>query len=174
MAKEKQSARPVFMVRLKPYNPKRGIKLRRYVVFGHRFDEERGWYKVNEMITDLDSRTGQRKQVNLIEYLRDVRQNNEDQDSPKAFDVCTPEEAAKIDEAEEEATISRAKAADHIRGRSAHPNDLTSRETRGGSADDDSSARRRAAAMSGRASSAASAPDEEKFDEDADLGAKNE
>ena len=174
-AKAGKKAPAVFMVRLKKYNPQRGYKLRQFHVFGHRFEEERGWYKVNEFVTDFDHKTGERLRVNLIEYLRDVRQNAEDPDSKLAFDVCTEEQAAKLDEDEEEEIAARARANDVTRGRSAHPNDLTTRDIRNRGGDDDASARRRNAAIG---KPATTTPDGEEpgedFDPDEDLGAKNE
>ena len=172
MAKTQQKQDDVFMVRLKPRNEKRGIKLRRYSVFGHRFDEEAGWYRVSQFVMDVDDKTGTRRRVDLIDYLKRVRNDNDDPHSPLAFDVCTPSEAEALDKAEEEAINARAKASD-IRVRASHPNDLTSREVRGGRGDDEASERRRA-----RAIKATPAPDaesdgkEEEFDPDEDLGAK--
>jgi hypothetical protein len=77
-------------VRLKPYAPSRGHVIRRYSHGGIRFDEERGWYKVDEA---------------LALELRQVHQIQEDPYSPLAFDVCSEEEARglnKVERLEEE------------------------------------------------------------------------
>ena len=36
------------LVRLKPYDPRRGFVLRRYTYRGIKFHEERGWYRVDK------------------------------------------------------------------------------------------------------------------------------
>ncbi len=174
--KPEKKAPPVFMVRLKKYDPKKGFRLKQFHVYGQRFEEERGWYKVNEFVTDFDHKTGGRLRVNLIEYLRDVRQNQEDPDSKLAFDVCTPEQASKIDADEEEAIASRAKASDVTRGRARHPNDLTTGDIRNRDrgSDDDSSARRRNAAIGKPAGADSDSEPGENFDPDQDLGAPND
>ena len=84
------------LVRLKPYNPKRGHNLRRYGYGGVIFDGERGWYRVNAA---------------LAEELKYLRQDHDDEDSPLAFDVCTDAEAAAIDEKEADAATVRKTAA---------------------------------------------------------------
>lgn len=76
----------IMYVRLKPHNPKRGYKLKRYTVFGIRFQGDRGWYMVDPAVAD---------------FLKTVHQNNNDPDSPPAFDVCTKQEALKIAEKEQ-------------------------------------------------------------------------
>jgi len=78
--------------RLKPFNPKRGYKVRRYSVFGIRFDHDKGWYKVDP---------------NVAEYLKTVHCDNNDPDSPMAFDVCTEGEARELVEAERKAALKR-------------------------------------------------------------------
>lgn len=75
---------------------------------GKRFEEKRGWYRVD---------------AKLAEYLADVLQIEGDTDSPKAFDICTPAEAAKIDEREKKIRIARAQSDD--------ANDLTTSDLRG-------------------------------------------
>ena len=79
------------LVRLKPFNPKRGFTLRTYTVSGTRFTQGAGWYRVSD---------------DLAEYLRTVPSNDADPDSPYAFQVCTAEEAAAIDEAEREQALA--------------------------------------------------------------------
>lgn len=86
-------------VRLKPYNPKRGYKVKRYSVFGIRFDHDRGWYKVDQ---------------NVATYLKTVHVDNNDPDSPLAFDVCTEHDAREIVEKERKAALKRGEVASPI------------------------------------------------------------
>lgn len=71
-------ARQAFYIRLKPYNPKRGYKLRIYSVFGLKFRVDGGWYKIDD--------------ANVASYLKTVHNDNNDPESPLAFDVCTEDE----------------------------------------------------------------------------------
>lgn len=100
----------VLWVRLKPYNEKKGYKLKRYLAFGLRFDEPEGWYKMRRTIT-LASPEGNRD-VDLGAYLRSVRNDNDDLDSPLAFDVMSEAEARQLDADERKAAELRAKAQD--------------------------------------------------------------
>ncbi len=95
-APRRASAQDIICVRIKRYNPKRGHKMQRYMVFGYKFLEENNWYKVPATITYL----GQKK--DLREYLENVRQDNEDPESPMAFDVCTVAEMQRINQRERE------------------------------------------------------------------------
>ncbi len=74
------------LVRLKPYDPRRGFVLRRFTYAGIKFHEERGWYRVDKAVAD---------------YLRGVHEAPESDFTPLAFDVCTEEEAKAIDAREE-------------------------------------------------------------------------
>ncbi len=85
------------LVRIKPYDPKRGHVVRRYTVFSIRFDETRGWYRVADEVAD---------------YLGKVHQAPHDEDSPLVFDVCTEAEAHALEEAERKKAEERAKAAE--------------------------------------------------------------
>ena len=40
------------LVRLKPYDPRRGHVLRRYTYAGIKFQEERGWYRVERPVAE--------------------------------------------------------------------------------------------------------------------------
>ena len=82
------------LVRLKPYDPRRGYVLRRYTYRGIKFHEERGWYRIDEDVAD---------------YLRTVRQVPSDEHAPLAFDVHTEAEAKAL-EADEAAATTRKKA----------------------------------------------------------------
>ena len=74
------------LVRLKPYDPRRGFVLRRFTYAGIKFHEERGWYRVDTAVAD---------------YLRSVHESPESDFTPLAFDVCTDDEAKAIDAREE-------------------------------------------------------------------------
>ncbi len=74
------------LVRLKPYNPRRGFVTKRFTYRGVKFQSERGWYRVEKEIAD---------------YLRGVKQIHGDEHSPDAFDVKTPSEAERLEEVEE-------------------------------------------------------------------------
>ena len=88
------------LVRLKPYDPRRGHVLRRYTYRGIKFHEERGWYRVDKAVAD---------------YLREVRQVPADEYAPLAFDVCTDAEAKSLDAKDKEASATRKAATDDIK-----------------------------------------------------------
>ena len=87
------------LVRLRPYDPRRGCVVRRYTFKGIKFQDTHGWYRVVKKTAD---------------YLRGVRQVAGDEHSPLAFDVCTPEEAQLIDAREHEDANPRKSATDTI------------------------------------------------------------
>jgi hypothetical protein len=88
------------LVRLKPYDPRRGHVLRRYTYDGIRFQPERGWYRVEKRVGD---------------YLRTVHQQPSDDFTPLAFDVCTDAEAKALEAAEsDDAKVARS-ATDDIK-----------------------------------------------------------
>lgn len=109
-------------VRLKPRNEKKGILLRRYSAFGMRFDEKLGWYVVPAMINLSDGR-----KVNVREYLSHVLTDNDNPDSPLAFDVMTEQEARALDAKERKAAEQRASAID---ARPMSPVDMTTADLR--------------------------------------------
>lgn len=82
------------LVRLKPHNVKLGHVLRSYTYQSQRFLEARGWYEVPN---------------DMAEALAELVQQDTVPNSPKAFDVCTLEQAKAMEEAErlkaERATI---------------------------------------------------------------------
>lgn len=92
-------ATQTMLVRLRPYNPKRGCLLRRFTYRGIRFMEDRGWYRVDEDIAG---------------YLKGVRQVDSDPDSSLAFDVCTEEEARALEEKERKEKRRRARVQEAI------------------------------------------------------------
>ena len=93
------------LVRLKPYDVKKGHVIRRYSAFSTQFVERKGWYRVSDEVA---------------EYLATVRQVPHDEDVPFAFDVCTEQEAKRIEAAEKKKAEERARAA--------QPNVATSRD----------------------------------------------
>lgn len=76
----------MFLVRLKPFNGKNHV-LRTYTVASKKFvgGDKPAWYGVDD---------------DLAKVLKKVKQVSEDSTSADAFDVCSEEEAAAIDEAE--------------------------------------------------------------------------
>lgn len=87
------------LVRLKPFDPRRGHVLRRFTYAGIKFQEERGWYRVQRPVA---------------EYLRAVREMPSDKYAPLAFDVCTEAEAKALDAGENEAAKVRRSAMDDL------------------------------------------------------------
>jgi hypothetical protein len=97
------------LVRLKPYDPRRGYVLKRFVYDGIAFHQERGWYRVIKTVGD---------------YLRGVREVAHDPNSPLAFDVATDEQAKALEAQEEAESKVRRGATDEIRvslGRAEQP-----------------------------------------------------
>jgi hypothetical protein len=88
------------LVRLKPYDPRRGHVLRRYTYAGIKFQEERGWYRVERPVA---------------EYLRAVREVPSDRYAPLAFDVCTETEAKALDANESEVAKVKRSATDDLK-----------------------------------------------------------
>jgi hypothetical protein len=82
------------LVRLRPHDPRRGHVLRCFAFRGVRFYAHLGWYRVPSEIA---------------EHLRLAHQHADDPHSPLAFDVCTLDEAERID-AEESARAHAATA----------------------------------------------------------------
>ena len=87
------------LVRLKPYDRRRGHVLRRFAYRGIKFQDDRGWYRVERAVG---------------EYLRGVRQTPGDEHAPPAFDVCTEGEAKALDAKEEKEAKVRKTATDEI------------------------------------------------------------
>lgn len=82
------------LVRIKPYNPKRGQLARRIVIGGFRFDVDRGWYEVDdEFAADLKTKT-----------------QGGDPNAALIFDVCTAEEAKALQRSEDRAAQEAARA----------------------------------------------------------------
>jgi hypothetical protein len=69
-------------VRLKPHAPRAGQVLRQFAYRGILFKAGTGWSKVSQVVA---------------EHLRTVRQRAHDPHSPLAFDVCSEEEARRLD-----------------------------------------------------------------------------
>jgi len=85
------------LIRLKPFDAKKGHLVRRYTAFSTTFEEHKGWYRVSDEVAS---------------YLATVHQDPNDEDSPWAFDICTKEEAERIDLAEKKKAEERARAAE--------------------------------------------------------------
>ncbi len=94
------------LVRLKPYEPRRGHVLKRFTYAGIKIHEERGWHRVAK---------------DVGEYLRSVRQVPADPYSALAFDVCNEEEAKGLDVKDEAESKVRRVATDEIKLSPARP-----------------------------------------------------
>lgn len=101
------------LVRLKPYDKHRGHVMRRLHVFGTLYHEARGWYKVDDRVA---------------EKLAAVHQKDNDSHSPLAFDICSEDEAVKLEVDEKKAAEARATAAEPNVATSA--TDLTSKDVK--------------------------------------------
>lgn len=85
-------------VRIRPFNPQRKRFRKRHATwFGITIYEERGWCRVPEKITHGG------KTIDVGEYMRGVRQFDQDPDSELVFDVCTKEEAQALERREKKA-----------------------------------------------------------------------
>jgi hypothetical protein len=123
---DKPDKSEVIFVRIKPRNKRKGLRMRRYRVFGIQFNEAQGWHKVSRWMSgEVGGAVGAPRQqlVDMKEYFANVR-NTENEDSPLAFDVCNEETARSIDEEERKKAEPKRK--------SAHPVDLTSADVRPG------------------------------------------
>lgn len=87
------------LVRLKPFDPRRGNILQRFTYAGIKFYEARGWYRVD---------------TEVAAYLRTVHQRPDDPHTPLAFDVCTDDEAKALEQRDKEAATPRKTATDDI------------------------------------------------------------
>lgn len=121
------------LIRLKPFDAKKGHVIRRYTAFATTFEEHKGWYRVTD---------------HVAAYLATVHQVPNEEDSPLAFDVCTQDEAERIDAAEKKKAEERARAAEPnvatARDVTALGGDLTTADLR------DPGRRSRTAAAAGR------------------------
>lgn len=95
------------------------------MAFGIRFDEGKKWYRVPEVIIRFNEENKADEEINMVDYLRQVRNDNDDAESPLAFDVCSKGEALKMDEDEKRAVEVAAAKADNP-----HPVDLVAVEQR--------------------------------------------
>lgn len=85
-----------YLVRLRPYNKRRGNVCRQYVLKGKVFKESKGWYLLPA--------------GNLVEYLRSLCVDSSDPESAKMFDVMNKTEAEATDKREKLAARERAEA----------------------------------------------------------------
>jgi hypothetical protein len=95
------------LVRMRPYDPRRGYVLQRYTVAGIRFQAERGWYRVERSIG---------------EYLRAVHEVPGDEHTPLAFAVvATDAEAAALDAQETHGASAKRAGLDELKVVPARP-----------------------------------------------------
>ncbi len=93
------------LVRIKPFNPRKGYVMKTYAVdhpeFGSaRFLESQGWYEVTP---------------GMAGYLENLNSQPGNNESPAAFDVCTREEAIKLEERERRNAREKADASNATR-----------------------------------------------------------
>lgn len=74
-------------IRLHPFNPQKGFKVKRFGYRGARFSSEKGWYKVTD---------------EFAEEVKDFTQNLNDPDSKPLFQTASEEEARKLSMADYE------------------------------------------------------------------------
>ena len=74
-------------VRIHPYEPKRGHKVKRYGVFGIMFQESVGWYQVKMREEQFD-------------ILSNIVQNPESNETKPVFDICTESERKDLERRE--------------------------------------------------------------------------
>jgi hypothetical protein len=94
------SQEDVRLVRIKPYNPKKGHLVRVYTVGGSKFKEEAGWYTFSGPLG-----------LQQAAALATLTQSDSDPDSELVFDVCTVEEALKL-QGKEQGKAARATVQD--------------------------------------------------------------
>lgn len=144
------------LVRLKPLSERKGHKVQVYMYKGFRFNVERGWYEVDD-----DA---------FAEELRDLRQDHYDPDSADLFDVCTEDEARRLEEKErrvaenERATVSQP---EKIRGAKARiPREVAPTGGDFTSAD----LKQQVEAIEAQNEAQLNPPDDDDEDEDSDVG----
>jgi hypothetical protein len=82
------------LVRIRPYNPRKGAKTKSYTYRGQRFMEEAGWYEVS---------------IQLGEELGQCTVDGQE-DGERVFDVATPEQAKAMQQRERVVVETRAPA----------------------------------------------------------------
>jgi hypothetical protein len=87
------------LARLKPYNKKRGHLLRILNYRGIKFEATKGWYKVDDA---------------TAAFIASVHQDQNDNESPLAFDVMSQDDARNMETAEAKQKEEKAKASDPI------------------------------------------------------------
>lgn len=91
----KEAEPSLWYVRVKPYDPKKGHHVQRYTFRSVVYREDRGWYTI------ADEKLAQR--------LKKIRQDSENSNSPRVFDVCTRAEALAIQKREARMVRSKGK-----------------------------------------------------------------
>lgn len=84
------------LIRLKPLDAKKGHIIQRYTAFSTQFEEKKGWYRVSDEVAA---------------YLATVHQVPNDEDTPLAFDVCSEDDAKRLEAEEKKRAEERALAA---------------------------------------------------------------
>ncbi len=100
------------LVRLKPYNPRRGFTLRSYTLQGVQI-REAGWYEVSD---------------ELAQKFAEVHADPSNPESPYAFDVMSRDEAVRYEAEQKRLAQQKATAEDPIKVRRVRPVDDASAE----------------------------------------------
>lgn len=87
------------LARLKPYNKRRGHVVRILNYRGIKFEAVKGWYRVDDATAAV---------------ISSIHQDQNDMDSPLAFDVMTEDDARNLEKAEAKKIEEKAKASDPI------------------------------------------------------------
>lgn len=83
------------LVRLKPFNPRRGFTLRSYTLKGVKIDESSGWFEVPD---------------ELAAEFAEVHSDPSNPDTPYAFDVMTPDDAVRLEAEQRKLAAQKATA----------------------------------------------------------------
>jgi len=87
------------LARIKPYNKRRGHLVRILNYRGIKFDATKGWYRVDDATAAV---------------ISSVHQDQNDLESPLAFDVMTEADARNLEKVETKKLEEKAKASDPI------------------------------------------------------------
>lgn len=89
-----KDSRATMLARIKPYDKRRGHLTKKFTVFGIPFQEGKGWYRVSQKVADYISRATV----------------DGDPEGLEIFDVCTEDEAMRLEAKERKKAQMRANA----------------------------------------------------------------
>jgi len=91
----------MMFIRIHPFNPKRGFKIKRFNYRGQKFESERGWYQVED---------------DFAEEVRDLKQNPYEEDSKPVFEVADEDGAKALSLVDHENVNPEVKIAQAVAG----------------------------------------------------------